>query len=107
MKLDPKKYRGHNVHDEKLNKWILENHVPTELATDWGCKRGQENDFGCWCEELDEDYDHYYDKYVCKYLVEEIPNLTEDEKEDLESLDRIRVYACPICGAWSVDGDNI
>lgn len=98
------KYGQHNFHNEKVNKWLIENHAGGAWSTHWGCKEG--DGFGCGCEEENEEYDHYYDKYDYEELIAGIPDLTEEEKEELESVENIRVYLCPECGTWSVDGDN-
>ena len=98
-------YWEHNVHIEKLNEWILENHVPSTDQRDYGCE--QENIIGCHCDDSHKDYVGYYDKYDSEDILEMVDGLTEEEKEFISDLYAIRIYVCGDCGAWSVDGDNI
>ena len=112
--LDPKKYKRHSFHDEKVNKWLIENHGAMVESTEYmGISKGEGTTF-CDCYMDDEDYIFYYDKYptceeaasceeeIITYL---IPDLTEDEKDDLLCWENICVYLCPVCGAWGVDTD--
>lgn len=102
---DPKKYVKHNFHNKKVNQWLIENHTGGDGSRQWG--HGYGDEFGqCDCHEKDEEYEFYYDKYDYEELIKAIPQLTEEEKEELEGVENIRVYICPDCGEWSVDGDN-
>ena len=113
--LESKKYVKHTVHNEKLNKWLIENHIGCTHSTDYmGITKGSSS-LVCDCHMKDEGYVFFYDKYPTseeagahedEILVHLIPELTEEEKEDLRDYENIRIYLCPVCGAWGVDSDQ-
>ena len=123
---------AHNYDNEKVEKWLIENHEPSIDQVNWGCEGG--NNWGCSCDtyekfedfEYDDgyikpmslgffvevdgkemDYVAYYDKYDWEYLVKAIKDLTEEEKEELEDIGNLRVYYCGVCHEWALDGDNL
>lgn len=119
MKLE--KNIHHNYNNKKVIEWIAANHVPTTEQETYGC---YDNGWGCSCvtepdyetdnkEEFVEIdgkkvlYQAYYDKYYAKDLTIHIPNLTEEEKEDLIETGNLRVYYCSHCHEWALDGDEI
>ena len=128
MRLKAENYSRHNFHNEKLNEWLMKNFMPSTYAYEIGVF-GEEHggsDWGCACEaywneekgqhyvDLEdgtkEEYHYFYDHLTSEYLVEDMEeafgSLSEEEKEEILDLGNVRVYACPICDVWSVDGDN-
>lgn len=122
MKLELEYYWKHNYHNEKVVKWVSENlDIDTDQA-EYGCERYEISN--CNCDEpvrvpgqgyffVDEDgkptdleFVNYYEKVDAEELAEEIPGLTEEEKEELIALINLRIYGCPNCGTWSLDGDD-
>lgn len=95
-------YSEHNFHNETLNKWLVENHEGSSYDWDYDCYINTSP--VCNCEG--EEYDFFYDTYDAENLVQYIQNLTEEERQDIINLINIRVYLCPQCGAWGVDGDD-
>lgn len=55
--------------------------------------------------KTDEVYEAYYEKIDGEELAEEIPELTEEEKEELRVIESVRIYACTHC-LCTLDGDN-
>ena len=123
MELKLENYFQHNYHNEKVVKWMVENHVPDTKQEAWGCDG--DNNWGCDCDtypvqmseriiyyyvKLNQEeifYQAYYDKYDFEYLIKEIPDLTEEEIEELEDVENIRIYYCDVCHLWCLDADNI
>lgn len=120
MKLDFDCYdRYHNYHNEKVAKWIAENYEVDTPQSIYSCyapvcscdtyEKEDERDHYLLDDEgnkTDEPYEGYYEKFDGESLSEEIPGLTESEKEELIDIINVRVYACPHCLWWAMDGDN-
>jgi hypothetical protein len=120
MELKQEKRIEHNYFNEKVMKWILENPGEQQFY-DVTNTQG----FGCSCViesrykhgnmifyRIDEDgiessYLDYIWRIDSDYLIEVIPDLTEEEKEELEDIEQVCVYYCPDCGSWALDGANI
>lgn len=113
MKLKMEHYKSHNFHNDKVIDWVLENHIPTvDQFSGYGLKG---NNWGCLCltgegpkdDDSDFEYIAYYDKIDAEWLVQEgIEGLTEQDKEEILDIENLRIYACPTCEKWSLDGDN-
>ncbi|WP_220775577.1 hypothetical protein [Bacillus sp. BML-BC060] len=121
MELKLEKYRKHNFHNEKVVRWVSET---LELETNQiEYNSDPKNTFGCDCDyprkkggeyyakdengEITEvEFMNYYNKSNSQVLVKYIPDLTEEEKEELLDLGNLRIYGCPRCQIWSLDGDN-
>jgi hypothetical protein len=90
------KYTEHNYHNEKVKLYIAENfYGDREESTGWGCA----------CEnEVDHDFT---DRIDSEFLVKAIPNLTDEEKEELMDIEQLWVYYCPMCEHWGMDGQNV
>ncbi|MFP7442623.1 MULTISPECIES: hypothetical protein [Bacillus] len=108
----------HNYNNEKVTNWILKNADTLSRETDFSSNGNfcnscytyeRENGKGYLVEfqGKEEKYFDYLYRIDIEELFEGIPNLTFEEKEELEEAAQIWVYYCPFCKEWAVDGAHI
>lgn len=120
FELNPEKCIDHNLLNEKVMKWVLAH----QQEQDFNVITNTQG-FGCRCEiesryergntvfyRIDEEgqetsYFDYLWVLDSEYLIPLIPELTAEEKEELEDIQQVWVYYCPDCKEWAMDGENI
>ncbi|WP_156577004.1 hypothetical protein [Bacillus luti] len=121
MELKLEKYRKYNYHNEKVVKWVSETLELETNQIEYDCDPN--GTFSCECdlprkvggkyyvvdgngEVTKVEFVKYHNKSNSQILVKYIPDLTEEEKGELLDLGNLRIYGCPHCSTWSLDGDN-
>lgn len=119
IELKSEKRIPHNYFNQKVMNWILENQNDLDFNV-----VSNTSGFCNSCEidsryergntvfyRMDEERESKYFDYICMidsdYLLKVIPNLNEEEKEELEDIAQVWVYYCPDCKEWALDGANI
>ncbi len=113
MNLDIQFYSRHNYHNEKVVKWFAGNYEVDEDSLE------ESGPFGCCCSTyykddvtylLDDDgnktdklYKVYFEIVDVEEFMDKIPDLTEEEREELLDMGILRIYLCPECENWSLD----
>ncbi|MFS0783329.1 hypothetical protein [Bacillus sp. 1P06AnD] len=109
----------HNYHNEKVAKWLLENHTPEQTCSPitnfCSCDTYENihpktgNSLGLYIifNGEEERYYDYSDDVIAEDIIKFVPGLTEEEKEELHDIEAVRVYYCPFCLEWATDGANI
>ncbi|MCM3603219.1 hypothetical protein M3175_20995 [Robertmurraya korlensis] len=119
--LKPEKRIPHNYFNEKVYNWVLQNQDEEkafyEVHGSQGCcsceirsvyRNGKLDGFYRIDSEGNENYYFDYTWYIeSEYLIEQIPNLTADEIEELEDMEQVWIHYCPECHEWAMDGANI
>ncbi|BCC44672.1 hypothetical protein BCJMU51_p303 (plasmid) [Bacillus cereus] len=102
MLLDLEHYKKRTYHNEKVVKWFVESQFDYNLPqTVHGL-----HDVVCDNCTITEDVEYiaFDERMYCVDIVEKVPGLTYEEKEELEDMAIIRIRVCSHCKEWGLEG---